>query len=197
MARGYWRCHRPSSWMQCRKASLPSRFPGGWPRSPSEFIKDFEQDFQRMQNEMRRFERDFVGSSFFDRWLPRPRHRADESSFFENELAQHDVVQADGKKTLQLHFDTRNFKPEEIKVKAYGNTLKVHAKHEEKSDTGAVYREFSREYTLPEGIDLNALKSVVSHGGILKIEAPYVTLEPPKETEIPIERESKPEEGKE
>lgn len=195
MARGYWRCSRPSMWVQYRKASLPSR----WPRSPSEFFKDFEQDFQRMQNEMRRFEKDFVGSTFFDRWFPRQSHgcrRFDEPTFFDSGLAQHDVVEADGKKTLHLHFDTRNYKPEEIKVKAYGNTLKVHAKHEEKSDTGAIYREFSREYTLPEGINLNALKSVISGDGILKIEAPYVALEPPKETEIPIERESKPEEEK-
>lgn len=54
--------------------------------------------------------------------------------------------------------------------------FQVHAKHEEKSDTKSVYREYNREFLLPKGTNPEAIKSSLSRDGVLTVEAPLPQL---------------------
>merc|ERR1711911_564105 len=57
------------------------------------------------------------------------------------------LIQEDGEeKKLKLRFDVSQYTPEEIVVKTVDQKLMVHAKHEEKTDTKSVYREYNREF---------------------------------------------------
>ena len=93
------------------------------------------------------------------------------------------VIDEQGNRQLSLKFDVRKFKPEEIKIRSFdGNKLEVSAKHEVKSDNHQIYREFRRVCTLPEGVNLESLKSFVHPAGVLSIEAPL----PPEPSEEPM-----------
>lgn len=48
----------------------------------------------------------------------------------------------------------------------------MHAKHEEKSDTTSVYREYNREFLLPKGVNPEAIRSSLSKDGVLTVDAP-------------------------
>jgi len=78
----------------------------------------------------------------------------------------------EGQKELKLRFDVSQYQPEEIMVKTVDNKLLVHAKHEEKGEGKAVYREYNREFLLPAGTDPEVIKSSLSKDGILTVEAP-------------------------
>lgn len=94
-----------------------------------------------------------------------------------------------GNKKLALRFDVAGFKPEEIQVKTMDKRLCVHAKHTEESPGRKVYREFTREYTLPNDIDALRLSSSLSKDGVLQIEAPAPpSVHAPREWLIPIEK---------
>ncbi|EAT47814.1 AAEL001094-PB [Aedes aegypti] len=75
-------------------------------------------------------------------------------------------------KVLKLRFDVSQYAPEEIVVKTVDNKLLVHAKHEEKSDTKSVYREYNREFLLPKGCNPELIKSSLSKDGVLTVDAP-------------------------
>jgi len=97
------------------------------------------------------------------------------------------VTDAQGNRKLQLQFDVRQFKPEEIQVKTENRQLCVHARHEQKGDGSQVMREYQRFFLLPENLEPEKLSSVLSPEGILSIEAPMPALEAPKEkTEVLI-----------
>ncbi|KAG5868139.1 hypothetical protein JTB14_025488 [Gonioctena quinquepunctata] len=83
------------------------------------------------------------------------------------------LIQEDGKnKCLKLRFDVSQYAPEEIVVKTVDNKLLVHAKHEEKSESKSVYREYNREFLLPKGTNPEQIKSSLSKDGVLTVEAP-------------------------
>ncbi|XP_055614112.1 heat shock protein beta-1 [Uranotaenia lowii] len=83
------------------------------------------------------------------------------------------LIQEDGdNKVLKLRFDVSQYAPEEIMVKTVDNKLLVHAKHEEKSDTKSVYREYNREFLLPKGCNPELIKSSLSKDGVLTVDAP-------------------------
>ncbi|XP_040569576.1 uncharacterized protein [Lepeophtheirus salmonis] len=75
-------------------------------------------------------------------------------------------------KDLKLRFDVSSYLPEEIMVKTVDNKLMVHAKHEEKADGKSSFRQYNREFLLPEGTDPELIKSSLSKEGILTVEAP-------------------------
>eukprot|EP00096_Caligus_rogercresseyi_P000141 TRINITY_DN1038_c0_g1_i3.p1 TRINITY_DN1038_c0_g1~~TRINITY_DN1038_c0_g1_i3.p1 ORF type:complete len:145 (+),score=43.99 TRINITY_DN1038_c0_g1_i3:285-719(+) len=75
-------------------------------------------------------------------------------------------------KELKLRFDVSSYLPEEIMVKTIDNKLMVHAEHEEKSDGKSSFRQYNREFLLPEGTDPELIKSSLSKDGILTVEAP-------------------------
>jgi len=82
------------------------------------------------------------------------------------------VTDLEGNKKLALRFDCSSFKPEEIQVKTKDSTLYVHAKHEENTPNKKVFREFTKQYTLPKTVDPAKLKSILTKDGVLNIEAP-------------------------
>ncbi|XP_044728915.1 heat shock protein beta-1 isoform X1 [Chrysoperla carnea] len=95
------------------------------------------------------------------------------------------LIQDEGdNKCLKLRFDVSQYAPEEIVVKTVDNKLLVHAKHEEKSDTKSVYREYNREFILPKGTNPETIKSSLSKDGVLTVDAPLPALA--GETRIPI-----------
>ncbi|XP_059079991.1 heat shock protein beta-1-like isoform X2 [Tigriopus californicus] len=77
-----------------------------------------------------------------------------------------------GQKELKLRFDVSQYSPEEIMVKTVDNKLLVHAKHEEKGGGRNVFREYNREFLLPDGTDPETIRSSLSQDGILTVEAP-------------------------
>lgn len=101
---------------------------------------------------------------------------------------QSPLIQNEGdSKCLKLRFDVNQYAPEEIVVKTIDNKLMVQAKHEEKSDTKSVYREYNREFLLPKGTNPEMIRSSLSKDGILTVEAPLPALEQP-ERMIPIKQ---------
>lgn len=83
--------------------------------------------------------------------------------------------ESDGK-TLRLRFDVSQYKPEEVTVKTVDNRLLVHAKHEEKTASRTVYREYNQEFMLPRGTNPEMISSTLSTDGILTVEAPLPQL---------------------
>jgi len=80
-------------------------------------------------------------------------------------------VAEDGSRNLDVTLDMSNFKLEEIEVKVANNKLSVQAKHEE-DEHSCVKHEFHREFLLPEGTDLEKIRSSLSKDGILSIKGP-------------------------
>ncbi|KAG0431607.1 hypothetical protein HPB47_014178 [Ixodes persulcatus] len=94
-----------------------------------------------------------------------------------------------------LKLDVRGFVPEEISVKTVGNSVEVHARHEEKDPEGRgfVMREFRRKYTLPDDVDPESVTSQLTGRGLLAVEAPRKKAEttPLSDTvPIPVEHTS-------
>ncbi|KAH7970954.1 hypothetical protein HPB49_017232 [Dermacentor silvarum] len=89
-----------------------------------------------------------------------------------------------------VNCNVRGYKPEEISVKAVDDWIEVSAKHEEESEDGYVKRQFTRRFTLPEGVKAETVTCALSSSGVLAIEAPKP--EPPskKPRTIPIAVES-------
>jgi len=75
-------------------------------------------------------------------------------------------------RVLKLRFDVTQYEPDEIVVKTVDNRLTVHAKHEERSENRSVYREYNREFHLPDGTDVELIKSSLSKDGILTVDCP-------------------------
>lgn len=98
------------------------------------------------------------------------------------------LIQEDGDgKSLKLRFDVSQYQPEEIVVKTVDNKLLVHAKHEEKTDTKSVYREYNREFLLPKNTNPESIRSSLSKDGVLTVEAPLPALAGPEKL-IPIDK---------
>lgn len=134
---------------------------------------DFDSARQRFNNELDRIRGELV------RMDVQPIKLDIESPF---------VTDPEGNCKLSLRFDCSQFKPEEVSVKTKDNTVNVHAMHEEEKDGRKVYKEFTREYTLPQGVDPNMLKCNLSTDGVLQIEAPAPpSVKSEKEHLIPIE----------
>ncbi|CAD5222607.1 unnamed protein product [Bursaphelenchus xylophilus] len=83
--------------------------------------------------------------------------------------------ESDGK-TLRLRFDVSQYRPEEVTVKTVDNRLLVHAKHEEKSSSRTVFREYNQEFMLPRGTNPELISSTLSTDGVLTVEAPLPQL---------------------
>ncbi|KAL8563225.1 hypothetical protein ACOMHN_034749 [Nucella lapillus] len=97
------------------------------------------------------------------------------------------VQDREGNKRLALRFDCKDFTPEEISVKTVDNRLMVLAKHTEESPGRKVYREFSRQYVLPDKIDPITLNSMLTADGVLSIEGPApASVDAPRERILPI-----------
>lgn len=144
---------------------------------------DLGMQWRSMDNNMRHMERQMNNMlRQFEELVPIDRSREDWG------VANPIVTEKDGSRQLKLQLDVRQFKPEEISLKTKDNMLHVHAKHEEKTKNSQVYKEYSRHFSLPEGLKVDNLKSVLSPEGVLTISAPLPAIEqaPPKEQVLSI-----------
>uniref|UniRef100_T1DF40 Putative alpha crystallins protein n=1 Tax=Psorophora albipes TaxID=869069 RepID=T1DF40_9DIPT len=91
---------------------------------------------------------------------------------------------------FEVDVDCKQYKPEEISVKATNKYISVEGKHEQKEDeNNYVLRHFVRRYQLPEGVDSNRIASSLSADGVLTVKAPNLALpESEGERTIPVIR---------
>lgn len=154
----------------------------------------FDSEMRKMEEEMAKFRSELMNreSNFFETTSSTTTSNAASALKHPHNTQVQDIssplIQEDGdNKVLKLRFDVSQYAPEEIVVKTVDNKLLVHAKHEEKSDTKSVYREYNREFLLPKGCNPELIKSSLSKDGVLTVDAPL----PPQaltagETMIPI-----------
>lgn len=160
----------------------------------------FDSEMRKMEEEMSKFRSELMNreSNFFETTSStttsnaasalRPQTGSSSSSSTQVQDINSPLIQDEGdNKVLKLRFDVSQYAPEEIVVKTVDNKLLVHAKHEEKSDTKSVYREYNREFLLPKGCNPEMIKSSLSKDGVLTVDAPL----PPQaltagETMVPI-----------
>ncbi|XGW23725.1 hypothetical protein V3C99_005721 [Haemonchus contortus] len=64
------------------------------------------------------------------------------------------------------------FKPDELEVGIDSRTLTVKGKQERNEDPSYSVRSFLRQWTLPEGVDIERTRSTLSEDGHLVIEVP-------------------------
>ncbi|KAJ8025889.1 Alpha-crystallin A chain [Holothuria leucospilota] len=89
---------------------------------------------------------------------------------------------------FSVTLDVSQYRPEDIEVKVKDNKLTVRAEHKEGSpETGYVQREYFRQYTLPEDVDVRLVKSYLSEDGMLSLDAPRLQLVDAGERVIPIQ----------
>lgn len=148
----------------------------------------FDSEMRKMEEEMAKFRHELMSreANFFESTSsansaltsrPKQNYISDISS---------PLIQEDGdSKVLKLRFDVSQYAPEEIVVKTVDQKLLVHAKHEEKSDTKSVYREYNREFLLPKGVNPESIRSSLSKDGVLTVDAPLPAITS-GETMIPI-----------
>lgn len=138
------------------------------------------QEFKRMTEEMNKM--------FKNMQTLQPVGNVDDWRLSENFRIDNPVIQdRSGQRKFHLEFDVRQFKPEEIEVKTFGDQLTVHAKHEDKEQGKSAYREYQRQFTLPKEVNPEVLSSKLSTEGVLLIEAPLPALEGPRDKMIPIQ----------
>jgi len=80
-----------------------------------------------------------------------------------------------GQQRFKVRFDVSEFKPDEIQVKVQDNKVIVYAKHEERTGTQSVSREYSRQVDIPPNVDQDHLQCVLSRDGILTVDGPVNT----------------------
>jgi len=163
------------------KRNIPIQFNRDFSVIDTEFssIRErFDNEMRRMEDEMNKFRSELMNreSNFFETTS------SSTTSNNNNNLsrAQSNVsdinsplIQEDGdNKVLKLRFDVSQYTPEEIVVKTVDNKLMVHAKHEEKTDTKSVYREYNREFLLPKNVNPETIRSSLSKDGVLTVDAP-------------------------
>jgi HSP20 family molecular chaperone IbpA len=149
------------------------------------YLNNFRQLDQQMRNLQR--EMDHMASHAQQHFNMSPLNFREAEA---NNMMNPVVTDKDGTKKIQYKLDVRQFKPEEITLKTKDNQLEVHAKHEEKTEHGNVYREYHRMCTLPKELDPHTLTSKLGNDGVLSIEAPLPkALQAAKESNIPITHE--------
>ena len=125
-------------------------------------MRDMHSLMGRMANDFQRLAPSAAGASPMDLRMA------------ENALALEPIVtDKDGNKRMQMNFDVRSFKPEEIAIRTKdGKYLEVDAKHEEESNDHKVYRQYHRRFTIPQGVDIKEMTSMLNPDGVLCITAP-------------------------
>uniref|UniRef100_A0A5S6R110 SHSP domain-containing protein n=1 Tax=Trichuris muris TaxID=70415 RepID=A0A5S6R110_TRIMR len=101
------------------------------------------------------------------------------------------ICEEDGVRKLRLKFDVRRFKPQEISVKTSGNKLTVQAKQHVKNENMESKYDYTRVFTLPDGVKPESVECKYVDGGYLLVEAPYdpPKIEEAKDQQIPVKHE--------
>lgn len=93
-------------------------------------------------------------------------------------------------KIFEIKIDVQEYSPEELNVKLVGNDLTITGQHERKQDGhGYVSRRFSREFLVPEDVDLETFESSVSEDGVMTLRANVKGAEKAEEKKIEIKFE--------
>jgi len=135
----------------------------------------FDAEMRRMEDEMNSFRTQLITrqENFFrgNQLTSSTGQNQQQSQILEG--LNSPLIQEEGdNKTLKLRFDVSQYAPEEIVLKTIDSKLLVHAKHEEKTETKSVYREYNREFLLPSGVNPELIRSSLSKDGVLTVEAP-------------------------
>jgi len=161
----------------------------------SRALDDMERTFAQMEHEMKTAFRDFgMGPGRFE--LPRnhrflaPRSSPSDKFFASPTIENGNGGENDGKYVVNMDIGTE-FKPDDIKVTLKDRMLTIEGKIDHTSEDGhsRTHQEFSRSFSIPEGIKIQEVKSLFTPEGMLRIEAPLP--EPSKPKEIPISVQSK------
>ncbi|KAJ1353338.1 hypothetical protein KIN20_009944 [Parelaphostrongylus tenuis] len=91
-------------------------------------------------------------------------------------------------KKFAVSLDVSQFRPDDLKVHLEGRELTIEGKQQHKDETSYMERSFVRKWTLPENVDLEALRTQLNDSGHLSIEAPKVGQPGASKRSIPIER---------
>ncbi|XP_006822807.1 uncharacterized protein LOC102802524 [Saccoglossus kowalevskii] len=91
-------------------------------------------------------------------------------------------------KNFTLTVDVEHFSPDDLKVKLSDHVLTVTGESTETDTDGNVYSmyTFTREFTIPEDVDVTSLTSKLTGDGVLIFEAPRLALKEPTERHLPI-----------
>jgi len=173
------------------KRNIPIQFNRDFSVIDTEFssIRErFDNEMRRMEDEMNKFRSELMNreSNFFETTSSSTTSNNSNSLSRAPQSSVADInsplIQDDGdNKVLKLRFDVSQYTPEEIVVKTVDNKLMVHAKHEEKSDTKSVYREYNREFLLPKNVNPESIRSSLSKDGVLTVDAPLPAIAGPGE----------------
>merc|ERR1712222_22460 len=108
-------------------------------------------------------------SSLFDKSL------FDDKSIFASNSEQNGISRVEyDDNNYKILVNVDKYNPEELVIKTIENTVVVEAKHQEKTSDGRSFSTqiFSQSFTLPQGVDPEAVKSSLSQSGVLTISAP-------------------------
>merc|ERR1712222_66055 len=108
-------------------------------------------------------------SSLFDKSL------FDDKSIFASNSEQNGISRVEyDDNNYKILVNVDKYNPEELVIKTIENTVVVEAKHQEKTSDGRSFstQSFSQSFTLPQGVDPEAVKSSLSQSGVLTISAP-------------------------
>ncbi|KAL6731419.1 hypothetical protein Aduo_002288 [Ancylostoma duodenale] len=96
-------------------------------------------------------------------------------------------VTDDGSK-LRLSLDVSNFKPEELNVNLDGRTLTIEGKQEIEENDSYCMRSFTRQWELPEDVDVEQIHSTITEDGRLAVEASKMANLAVNGRDIPIQK---------
>lgn len=108
-----------------------------------------------------------------------PRYQNREAAQQRQQLQQ--ARSQDNSKLQIARLDVSHYKPEEVTCKVENGKVLVSGKHYSENKYGYDATEFHRKYSLPEGVDLQSVKTRISQDGVLQIE---VAKERPKAVSI-------------
>lgn len=150
--------------------------------------EDFNKLHQRL---LTNFDRDFFTSSF-DNCNNISNANTSSSS------SDNSVQIKNEKDKFIVTVDSKDFKPEELKVSTFDNVLKIEGKHIEENDSGNcskyVSRQFSRSYTLPSDCKVQEMTSSFGSGKLtvnVPKAKPAIQEIPSRSVPISVNHESK------
>jgi HSP20 family molecular chaperone IbpA len=105
------------------------------------------------------------------------------------------VQSDDGVTRLNMDFDLRGYKPEEITVSHVGENVTVEARHDQQhKDGSSSFKHFKQVFTLPKNVKGEELQSKLMSDGHLRLQAPCELKEQPQQASaeggqnIPVQR---------
>uniref|UniRef100_A0A0K0CYZ3 Putative Heat Shock Protein n=1 Tax=Angiostrongylus cantonensis TaxID=6313 RepID=A0A0K0CYZ3_ANGCA len=144
-----------------------------WIRSANifpRFVDECLSDFRHMETRMRQMERMMLD----------PPYRMVPSDVLDKSVSG--IV--DNESKFAVSIDVSKFKPEHLKVNIDGRCLTIEGKEELEEENGYSMRSvatsgvnvaFTRQFVLPEDVNLEAIRSSLTDDGKLSVEAPKLT----------------------